>query len=253
MSNFVVILKIFPDFDTRYLIHYAKNKVSIIGQKFGNHQWTPGKHFNLPMSLIDTIQILRVETAILENKGLLLQVEKRLKKSVIDFSILHPTVRKIIYDYEIANVPLYENQQRYWDEIETLKSVWHMKMSPDSPDSSTQNAIFTPTIDSPVDNLDTPRSEDHKSPSLFDTPPVKFCYAPKKRKLERKIDFQNKNFFKILLCLKLRALYWCFSLSCQQNITLVCVSMLCFYSFNSENCNKNSNLVEFWSSSKRRK
>ena len=190
MSNFVVILKIFPDFDTRYLIHYAKNTVLIIEQKFGNHQWTPGKHFNLPMSLIDTIQILRVETAIMEKQGFALAGrEKTQKEYVFDFSILRPTVRKNFYDYEIANVPLYENQQRYWDEIETLESEWHMKMSPGSPDSSTQNATFNPTIDSPVDNLDTPKSEDHRSPSLFDTPPVEFCYAPKKRKLERKINF----------------------------------------------------------------
>ena len=139
---------------------------------------------------MDTIQILRVGTAILEKQGFALAGrEKSQKEYVFDFSILHPTVRKIFYDYEIANVPLYENQQRYWDEIETLESVGHMKMSPDSPDSGTQNAIFTPTIDSSVDNLDTPRSEEHKSPSLLDTPPVEFCYAPKKRKLERKIDF----------------------------------------------------------------
>ena len=128
-------------------------------QKFGNHQWTPGKHFNLPMSLLDTIQILRVERAILEKQGFALAGrEKTQKEYVFDFSILHPTVRNKFYDYEIANVPLYENQQRYWDEIETLESVLHMKMSPDSPNSSTQNAIFTPKIDSPVDNLDTPRS-----------------------------------------------------------------------------------------------
>ena len=147
MSNFVVILKIFPDFDTRYLINYAKNTVSIISleQKFGNHQWTPGKHFNLPMSLIDTIQILRVERAILEKQRFALAGrEKTQKEIVFDFSNLHPTVRNKFYDYEIANVPLYENQQRYWDEMETLESVWHMKMSPDSPDSSTQNAVFTP-------------------------------------------------------------------------------------------------------------
>ena len=188
MSNFVVILKIFPDFDTRYLIHYAKNTVSIIEKKFGNHQWTPGKHFNLPMSLIDTIQILRVETAILEKQGFAIAAgrEKTQIEYVFDFSILHPRVRKSFYVNEIANVPLYENQQRYWDQIETLESVWHMKMSPDSPDSSTQKATFTPTIDSPVDNLDTPKSEDHRSPSLFDTPPVEFCYAPKKRKIGTK-------------------------------------------------------------------
>ena len=190
MSNFVVILKIFPDFDTHYLIHYGKNTVSIIEQKFGNHQWTPGKHFNLPMSLIDKIQILRVEAAILEKQGFAPASREKIEEEyAFDFSILYPTFRKILYDYENANVPLYENQPRYWDEIETLESVWHMKMSSDSPDSSTQNAIFTPTIDFPVDNLDTPRSEDHKSPRLFDTPPVEFCYAPKKRKLERKIDF----------------------------------------------------------------
>ena len=80
MSNFVVILKIFPDFDTRYLIHYAKNTVSIIEQKFGNHQWTPGKHLNLSMSLIDTIQILRVETAILEKQGFVLAGRERTQK-----------------------------------------------------------------------------------------------------------------------------------------------------------------------------
>ena len=86
-------------------------------------------------------------------------------------------------------VPLYENQQRYWDEIETLESVWHMKMSPDSPDSRTQKATFTPTIDSPVDNLDTPKSEDHRSPSLFDTPTVEFCYAPKNENWNEKLTF----------------------------------------------------------------
>ena len=96
MSNFVVILKNFPDVDTRYLICYAKNTVSIIiEQKFGNHQWTPGKHFNLPMSLIDTIKILLVETAILEKQRFALAGRENTQKEyVFDFSIQRPTVRK---------------------------------------------------------------------------------------------------------------------------------------------------------------
>ena len=108
----------FPDIDNRYLIHYARNTVSMIKQKFGNHQWTAKQHLNLPMSLIDTIKILRVETVLLGKQGFVLAGRERTqKKYVFDSSILHPTARKIRYDYDIANVPFYENQQRYWDEI----------------------------------------------------------------------------------------------------------------------------------------
>ena len=66
-------------------------------------------------------------------------------------------------------------------------------MSPNSPNSSTQTAIFTPTINSPVDNLDTPKSEDYKSPSLFDTPPDEFCYTPKNENWNEKLTIKTKN------------------------------------------------------------
>ena len=113
MSNFVVILKIFPGIDTCYLIHYAKNTVSVNEQKLGDHQWTVNKHFNLPMSLIDVIKILHVQTAILEKQGFpLAGHEKTQREYVFDFSVLHPTIRKKLSVCKISCVFLYDNQQR---------------------------------------------------------------------------------------------------------------------------------------------
>ena len=137
---------------------------------------TVNPHSRLPKSLIDAKRILSVETAILKTQVFALAGLKNTQKEyVCDFSILLLTIGKIFYNNVTANLPLWGNEQRYWDEIQMLESVWQMKMSPDSPDSSTQNTIFTSTVGSPDDSNDTTNSDNNNSLSLFDTPPVQLC------------------------------------------------------------------------------
>ena len=85
--------------------------------------------------------------------------------------------------------------------MKSLESVWQMKLSPDSPDLSTQSAKITHKIDSPVDSIENTYSEGIKSPSLFDTPPVQFCYAPKNQNSNKKLTSKTKKVW-VFYCVK---------------------------------------------------
>ena len=43
-------------------------------------------------------------------------------------------VRKILYDYNIENIPLYESQEIYWRDLEIIDSFWLIPTSPESQD-----------------------------------------------------------------------------------------------------------------------
>ena len=86
-------------------------------------------------------------------------------------------VRQILYAYDIKEIPLYENQEGYWRELEIIDSFGGlqpaMTAQPNSPLPDS-----TPTPSTPeVAEVSIIASSSHE-------PPVSLCFAPKKRRID---------------------------------------------------------------------
>ena len=92
-------------------------------------------------------------------------------------------VRKTLYDYDIKEIPLYENQAGSWSDLEIIDSFWRIPKSPESPDITTRSN--SPLPDS-TPNPSTPKVPEVSiiASSSLETPPVRLCLAPKKHKLD---------------------------------------------------------------------
>ena len=105
------------------------------------------------------------------------------REFVFNPETIDESVRKILYDYDIKEIPLYENQEGYWRDLEIIDSFWRIPKSPESPD-------FTSRSDSPLpDSTPTPSTPKVAEVSIIassslETPPVSLCFTPKKRKLD---------------------------------------------------------------------
>ena len=133
----------------------------------------------LPIVIFEYIQSFRFQKALM--KGAQYTID-HVTGHVIEFAF-NPDENgmKILYDYNIKEIPLYENQERYWRDLEIIKSFWQNPISPESPDIATQSnsplSVSAPTPSTPnVAEISIIAS------SGLDTPPVGLCFAPKKRK-----------------------------------------------------------------------
>ena len=111
-------------------------------------------------------------------------VSSNVRAFVFDPDTLDDRVQKIFYDYDVKNIPLYEIQEG----IELIESIWKTKPDIESPESFSE----PPTPAMVHDTIAcTPESkpEDVLSSGSLATPPVRKCFAPKKRRID--LNYEN--------------------------------------------------------------
>ena len=101
-------------------------------------------------------------------------------------------VRKIVYDYGVKEIPLYENQEGYWRDLELVESIWKMKQDIESPETFSEPltpAMVHDTVVCTPENKPENNPTDISSCGSLATPPVSKCFAPKKRRID--LNYEN--------------------------------------------------------------
>ena len=186
MSPVVIILKSEKSFEKRTIAYetYRKEIILIIEQGCTNDTWVTSNHMSLPVVMLDFIQSFRSEKALLKGPQYTLDfVTNYTREFIFDTSVLEANVRKIFYDYDLKEIPLYENQEGYWRDLEKIEALWKIPNidSPDCEINDSENYLnFSPeTPTTPVfRSVDDLNCSDSQV-----TPPACRCLATKKRKL----------------------------------------------------------------------
>ena len=186
MSPLAIILKEEANLDLRTVAYetYKKEKVVIFKQELRDNEWITINHMALPIVIFDYIQSFRFEKALMQGAQYTIDhVTGYVRKFVFNPETIDENVRKILYDYDIKEIPLYENQEGYWRDLEIIDSFWRIPKSPESPDITSRSNSPLP------DSTPTPSTPKVAEVSIIassglETPPVSFCYAPNKRKLD---------------------------------------------------------------------
>ena len=187
MSPVVIILKeeANPDLRTIAFETYKKERVVIVKQELRDNKWVTINHMALPIVIFDYIQSFRFEKALMKGAQYTIEhVTGYVREFVFNPETIDENVRKTLYDYDIKEIPLYENQEGYWRDLEIIDSFWRIP-SPESPDITTRS--ISPRPDS-TPTPSTPKVAEVSiiASSSLQTPPVSLCFAPKKRKLDIK-------------------------------------------------------------------
>ena len=103
------------------------------------------------------------------------------REFLFDTSVLEANVRKIFYDYDLKEIPLYENQEGYWRDLESIEALWKIPNidSPDCEINDSENYMNFPpeTPTTPVfRSVDDLNCSDGQV-----TPPACRCLASKKK------------------------------------------------------------------------
>ena len=99
-------------------------------------------------------------------------------------NVLGDDIRRIFYDYEVQEVPIYEYQEEYWQDVELIENFWKIPAINESPDSTTknlENSITSTAISTSLIKI--PECSRLVATNSRETPPVSSCLDPKKRKL----------------------------------------------------------------------
>ena len=149
-----------------------------------DNEWITINHMALPIAIFDYIQSFRFESALMKgSQNTIEHVTGYVREFVFNPEKIDENVRKIIYDYDIKEISLYETQEGYWRDLEIIDNFWRIVTSPESPDFTTQPnsplRVSTPTPSTPeVAEVSIIAS------SSPETPPVSLCLAPKKQKFD---------------------------------------------------------------------
>ena len=174
---------------------YKKEKIVIVKQELRDKEWITINHMALTIVVFYYIQSFRFEKALM--KGAQYTID-HVTGYVIEFvfspETIDENVRKILYDYDIKEIPLYENQEDYWRDLETIDSFWRITTSPESPDITTRSN--SPLPDSTL-TPSTPKVAEVSiiESSSLETPPVSLCFAPKNKNLISTSKIQLKTLF----------------------------------------------------------
>ena len=121
MSPVFIILKSEKSLEKRTIAYetYRKETIVKIEQRWTNDTWVTLNHMSLPVVMLDFLQSFRLEKAILKRSQYTLDfVTNYTREFIFDNSVLEANVRKIFYDYDLKEIPLYENQEGYWRDLE---------------------------------------------------------------------------------------------------------------------------------------
>ena len=119
-------------------------------------------------------------------------VTSYVREFVLDLDTLDEGVRKIFYDNDVKEFPLYENQEGYWRDHELVESIWKMKPDIESPETFSEPptpAMVHDKIVCTPENKTENKPDDILSSGSLVTPPVSKCFAPKKRKID--LNYEN--------------------------------------------------------------
>ena len=127
-----------PDLRTIAYETYKKGKFVIVKQELRDKEWITINHMALPIVVFDYIQSFRFEKALMKRAQYPIDhVTGYVKEFVFYPETVYENVRKILYDYDIKDIPLYENQEGYWRDLVIIYSLWLIPTSPESPDITT--------------------------------------------------------------------------------------------------------------------
>ena len=138
----------------------------------------------LPIVIFDYIESIRFEKALMNGAQYTINhVTGYVRGFVFNPETIDKNVWKNLYDYDIKEIPLYENQEVYWRNLEIIDSFWRIPNSHEIPDITTHSNSPLP------DSKPTPSTPKVAEVSIIassslETPPVSLCFAPKKRKLD---------------------------------------------------------------------
>ena len=62
-------------------------------------------------------------------------VTSYVREFAFDPDTLDDGVRKFFYDYDVKEIPLYENQEGYWRDLELVENIRKMKSDIESPET----------------------------------------------------------------------------------------------------------------------
>ena len=133
MSPVVIILKEEANHDLRTIAYetYKKEKVVIVKEELRDNEWIKINHMALLIVLFDYIQSFRFEKALMKGAQYTIDhVTGYVREFVFNPETIDENVRKILFDYDIKEIPLYENQEIYWRDLEIIDSFWRIPNSP---------------------------------------------------------------------------------------------------------------------------
>ena len=56
-------------------------------------------------------------------------VTNYIREIIFDPMVLEENVQKILHDYDIKDIPIYENQEGYWRDLEMIESLWKLPVT----------------------------------------------------------------------------------------------------------------------------
>ena len=99
-------------------------------------EWVTLNHMAVPIVIFDFIQSFRFEKDLMKRAQCLLDfVTSFVREFVFNPDTLDEGVRKTFYNYDVKEIPLYENQEGYWRDFELVESIWKMKPDIESPET----------------------------------------------------------------------------------------------------------------------
>ena len=136
----------------------------------------------LTVVTFDFIQSFRFEKISLNGAQYTLEFEAGyFREFIFDSNVLGDDIRRIFCDYDIQDIPIYRNQEEYWQDLKLIENLGGIPAINESQDSTTIN--FESIIPSTTSVIKNPECINLVATNSFETPPVGSCLAPKKIKI----------------------------------------------------------------------
>ena len=195
MSPLDILLKEESTPDSRTIAYetYRKQTVIIVQQDYQLDEWVTVNQMAVRIVIFDFIQSFRFEKALMKGAQYLLDfVTSYVREFVFNLDTLDEGVQKFFYDNDVKNIPLYENQEGYWRDLELVESIWKMKPDIESPETfsepPTPSMVHDKIVCAPENKTEN-KPDDVSSSGGLATPPVSKCFAPKERRID--LNFEN--------------------------------------------------------------
>ena len=195
MPPIAIILKAESTPDSRTIAYetYRKQTIIIVQQVYQIDEWVTVNHMAVPIVIFDFIQSFRFEKGLMKGAQYMLDfVTSYVREFVFDPDTLDDGVQKFIYNYDVKEIPLYENQEGYLRDLELVEGIWKMKPKIESTETfsePTTPALVHDTIACTPENKPENKPDDVSTCGNIATPPVSKCFAPKKRRID--LNFEN--------------------------------------------------------------
>ena len=168
---------------------YRKQTVIVVQQDYQLDEWVTVNHMAVLIVIFDFIQSFRFQKGLMKGAHYLLDfVTSYVIEFVFDTDTFDDEVRKNFYDYDVKEIPLYENQEGYWRDLDLFESIWRMKPDIEGPETFSEPATPAMVHDTIACTPENTPGDFSSSGSLV-TPPLSKCFARKKRKID--LNYEN--------------------------------------------------------------